>query len=112
MLMDVRIRLGQPEDAYTIADIQVRGWQTAYAGHLDPMWLASLTAEAWSKSWEPRLADPARIAPLVAEMDGRIIGFASFGPVDEAFPMASGYAELYTCTSTPTSIRKVWVARC
>ena len=101
MRMDFTIRLGQPADAYAIADIHVRGWQSAYAGHLDGTWLASLTAEAWSRSWHPRLADPARIAPLIAEVDARVVGFASVGPVDEAFPMTPDYAELYTLYVDP-----------
>ena len=99
--MDFTIRLAHPEDAYAIADIQVRGWQATYAGHLDDAWPLSLTAEAWSKSWEPRLADPGRRAPIVADSDRRVVGFASFGAVDETMPMPPDYAELSTLYIDP-----------
>jgi GNAT superfamily N-acetyltransferase len=99
--MEITIRLAGPDEAYAIASVHVRGWQSAYAGHLDADWLASLTAEAWSESWKPRMADPTRRGPLVAEIGNRVVGFASFGPVDEAFPMTADYGELYTLYVDP-----------
>ena len=99
--MDFTIRLAEPKDAYAIADIQVRAWQATYAGHLDATWLASLTAEAWGKNWQPRLIDPQRRGPIVAESGGSVMGFASFGPVDEAMPMPPEFAELYTLYIEP-----------
>jgi GNAT superfamily N-acetyltransferase len=102
MSMDFTIRLAQPGDAHAIADIQVRGWQATYGGHLNADWLASLSAAAWSKSWEPRLVAAGRDGPLVAESAGHVVGFASFGPVDPAAPMPADYAELYTLYVEPS----------
>jgi len=99
--MDIEIRLATPEDAQAIAEVQVRGWQSAYAAFLDPGWLAALSADEWRKGWDRRLAVMQRDGPLVAVVDRRVVAFASYGPVEADYPLPPHYAEVYTLYVDP-----------
>ncbi|MCK9735546.1 GNAT family N-acetyltransferase [Pseudomonas syringae] len=75
------IRYALPRDAKSIAQVHVSSWQQAYLNLMPADFLASLTAtlpqrEAyWVDSIENKESDV-----LVAELDGRIIGWISVGP--------------------------------
>ena len=66
------IRPGTPDDAEAVALVQVRSWQVAYADTLPAERLAELSVEE-------RAAMHRRYPPLVAEVEGRIVGFVSVG---------------------------------
>ena len=88
----VRIRSARLEDADAIAGIRVRGWQTAYRGQLPDAFLDGLIVEP--DRWRSYLAEPApgRHA-LVAETDGVVNGFVTFGPSrDQDAPGGEIYA--------------------
>ncbi|MBO3086757.1 GNAT family N-acetyltransferase [Cellulomonas dongxiuzhuiae] len=79
---EVTIRPATTEDAADIAAVHIRSWQEAYAGIVPDEHLRSLDPEARATSWADHLAHgPAdHVRTYVAESDGRVLGFASYGP--------------------------------
>ena len=77
----VTIRAASPADAARIAQVHVTSWQSAYADLLPADYLASLDPKERTGRWEAALRPGGEAANvLVAEQDGRILGFANFGP--------------------------------
>jgi GNAT superfamily N-acetyltransferase len=75
------IRAAKPEDARPIAEVHVASWRHAYRGVLPADYLDRLSVHDREAMWLSAFADPdPRSGALVAEMTGRIVGFASFGP--------------------------------
>lgn len=74
------IRRAVPSDAYDIAGVHVRTWQSAYRGLIPDSYLESLSiskrAESWAKQLE-KSADGTRY--FVAELEGEIVGFGTVG---------------------------------
>lgn len=78
------IRPADIDDAHAIATIHVRSWQYAYADILPREGLANLSIEQRTQRWAGWLqaeSNPMRV--LVAEVDDRVVGFASWGPHEE-----------------------------
>jgi ribosomal protein S18 acetylase RimI-like enzyme len=78
------IRQGAPEDAEAIARVQVETWQVAYAHALPQDQLAALSVEG-------RAVMHRRHPPIVAEVDGKVVGFVAVGPTHDE----EGDGELY-----------------
>jgi GNAT superfamily N-acetyltransferase len=79
--MTGRVRPAADADARPIAELHVRGWQWAYRGILPDSYLAGLSVDAREQMWLRRLADPdPRAGILVWDEDGRVRGFAVYGP--------------------------------
>jgi RimJ/RimL family protein N-acetyltransferase len=97
----VAIRDATPADAREIAEVHVRSWQSAYRGELPDDYLDGLSIGEREAQWVERLAEPQPDGgTLVAEEDGRLIGFAGFGPTrDEDAPTATG--EVYAIYLLP-----------
>ncbi|MEU3455414.1 GNAT family N-acetyltransferase [Micromonospora sp. NPDC006766] len=76
------IRREEPDDAEAIARVHVRSWQAGYAGIMPDEVLRRLNPAAWAqRRRDLGTADPAHpFATLLAEVDGRVAGFATFGP--------------------------------
>lgn len=76
------IRAEEPDDAEAVARVHVRGWQVGYAGIMPAEVLGRLNVAAWAqRRRDMATADPANPwATLVAETDGAVTGFATFGP--------------------------------
>jgi ribosomal protein S18 acetylase RimI-like enzyme len=66
------IRPGTAKDAEGVARVQVETWQVAYAHALPHEQLQALSIEERSGQWR-------RWPPIVAEVDGEIVGFVSVG---------------------------------
>lgn len=103
--MAIRVRPASPEDAPAIARVHVRTWQSAYRGLLAEDFLESLSEEARAQRWREILlqADPYAFT-MVAEQDGRIVGFVSGGPERSGDPLYSG--EVYAIYILPAHQRK------
>lgn len=88
----VHIRPGVPGDARDIAQVHVVSWRDAYRGLLPDDFLDRLSVEEREAQRLAWFADPEPGSGiLVAEEDGRIVGFASFGPTrDEDVPDGTG----------------------
>jgi GNAT superfamily N-acetyltransferase len=98
------VRDATPDDAAAIARVHVRTWQSAYAHLFAAEALARLsdTVEARADHWRREMdARHARSHMLVAEIEGSVVGFASFGPpLDEQLD-ASAIGELYAIYVEP-----------
>ncbi|MGH2377474.1 MAG: GNAT family N-acetyltransferase [Candidatus Limnocylindria bacterium] len=95
--MTPTIRDARLEDVPGIVDVHIRTWQVAYLGQLPDELLAAQEArradrtEIWDRAIRNAADDHRRI--LVAEEDGRVVGFASAGPArDEGEAIGEIYA--------------------
>jgi GNAT superfamily N-acetyltransferase len=86
------IRAARPEDARPVAEVHVASWRHAYRGLLPEDSLERLSIDDREATWLGVFADPdPRSGAFVAEVEGRIVGFASFGPSrDEDAPDRTG----------------------
>ena len=88
------IRLAQIDDAPAIARVHVDTWRTTYAGIVPAGHLAGLSYERCQTASIPYLSDPqGETRTFVAEARGKIVAFASGGPVRDPLPGFDG--ELY-----------------
>jgi GNAT superfamily N-acetyltransferase len=79
----VAVRSARDEDARGVAEVHVASWRAAYAGLLPDVVLAGLSVEARTAGWLRLLADD-RHQVVVAESEGRVIGFGHVGPARDA----------------------------
>jgi GNAT superfamily N-acetyltransferase len=93
----VSIRDAQPADARAIAEVHVASWRWAYQDQLPESVLEALSVDEREIRWRERLRAPSsRSGCLVAELDGRVVGFASFGRgAEDNGPVVPGAGELY-----------------
>ncbi|MBD7918059.1 GNAT family N-acetyltransferase [Cellulomonas sp. Sa3CUA2] len=79
---EVTIRPATTQDAAGIAAVHIRSWQEAYAGIVPDDHLRSLDLEARTTRWADHLAHGPEdhVRTYVAESDGRVLGFATYGP--------------------------------
>lgn len=78
------IRTADIDDAHAIATIHVRSWQHAYSDILPEDGLEALSIEQRATQWAGWLqAESSPMRTLVADNDGIVDGFASWGPVNE-----------------------------
>src|SRR5688572_27268075 len=76
----MQIRPANPDDAARIAEVQVQGWQQAYA-HLFPAeYLARLSFSERTDTWRSRLNECNARRLTVADSDGEVVGWLSLGP--------------------------------
>jgi GNAT superfamily N-acetyltransferase len=75
------VRVARPEDARAVAEVHVASWRQAYRGLLPDDYLERLSVDDREAMWFGAFADPEpKSGAFVAEVDGLIVGFASFGP--------------------------------
>ncbi|MFI6759531.1 GNAT family N-acetyltransferase [Micromonospora sp. NPDC050417] len=76
------IRPEEPADAEAVASVHVRTWQAGYAGIMPDEVLARLNIQAWAqRRRDVGTAEPDHpFTTLLAERDGTVIGFTTFGP--------------------------------
>jgi ribosomal protein S18 acetylase RimI-like enzyme len=96
---DVVIRSATPDDAASIAHVHVTSWKGAYAGVLPAEYLDTLDPESRLDEWTKILSE-GRGTTIVAEADGRTLGFASWGPSRDE-DAENGDLELYAIYLDP-----------
>ena len=75
------VRAARREDARPVAEVHVASWRHAYRGLLPEDSLERQSVDDREAMWLGAFADPEpKSGAFVAEIDGRIVGFASFGP--------------------------------
>jgi GNAT superfamily N-acetyltransferase len=88
------IRPSQVEDSLGIAQVHVASWRTTYKGIMPDDLLASQSVERREAVWRSMLSNSAsQTFIFVAEMDGKVVGFAAAGPERGNHPVYKG--ELY-----------------
>lgn len=96
----LQIRAAAVDDAHGIAVVHVTSWQTAYRGLMPDDVLDGLSIEQREEGWRRILDDShATGRTIVADRDGAIVGWASFGPGRDA--EASGQGELWGLYARP-----------
>ncbi len=89
------IRTAQQDDAYDLARIHVRSWQSAYPGLIDQVFLDSLSVESRIGWWRRALARPGNLI-RVADVETGIQGYSLAGP-----STTRGWGELYAIYVDP-----------
>ena len=79
----VNLRVGIGADAGAVAAVQVDSWRAAYVGLLPEAVLDGLSVGRKSEGWARVLGDGCHYV-VVAESEGRMVGFASTGPGHDA----------------------------
>lgn len=75
---DVTIRPAVPADASAIAQVRVDAWRATYRGMIPDAYLAAMQVEESTALWDKVLtAAPNTTNTFVAEVAGRVVGFAS-----------------------------------
>jgi len=77
MLRAVNVRTASLPDAAAVAQVHHATWVTTYGALLPPEFWATATLERRVATWQRWLANGA--APLVAEVDGAVVGIAMAG---------------------------------
>ncbi|MGW0994848.1 N-acetyltransferase family protein [Streptomyces sp. NPDC002523] len=96
-----RIRPMALADCERVSEIRVRGWRHAYRGLIPQTYLDALDVSADAerrRAWFARSDDA--VVNLVAEQDGRIVGWAALGPYRDGEVRTSD-AELYALYVDP-----------
>jgi len=80
--MELRVRRAVSDDAPQIARVHVETWRAAYAHVFPADYLAGLSVDERTRLWADTLAAGTHDV-FVAELDGRVRGFASAGPTED-----------------------------
>ena len=101
----VIIRAAGPDDAGRIAEVNVRSWRAAYGGIVPDAILDGMDVEPRRQTWLGRIADLGQRTLFVAELDGRVEGYALSGPArDHDLPDLAG--EVYAIYVDPAVQRR------
>ena len=77
-MSESRIRLAQPADARAIAQVRVDAWRATYRGLIPDAYLDAMKVEDSTALWDKVLtAAPNTTNTFVAEVEGRVAGFAA-----------------------------------
>src|ERR671937_1985048 len=99
--MEPSVRPATIGDARAIARVHIETWRTAYAHIFPAGFLAGLSVDE-SAALAKRLLIEGSEEILVAELDGRFVGFASGGPSRDE-DEAAAPAELYAMYVEPAA---------
>jgi GNAT superfamily N-acetyltransferase len=92
------------DDCPRVAEIRIRGWQTAYKGLIPQSYLDALSVEEDATRRRARFGQGGdEIVNLVAERDGEVIGWACHGPYRDG-EVRTEDAELYAIYVHPDRV--------
>jgi ribosomal protein S18 acetylase RimI-like enzyme len=93
----VDIRPARMEDAAQIAAVHVQSWQAAYRGLLPQTYLDSLDPGQRIGWWQRSLSetDWSHGGTLLADAEGRVLGFVSYGPARDDDADSKRVGEIY-----------------
>ncbi|MBV2355523.1 GNAT family N-acetyltransferase [Streptomyces sp. J2-1] len=90
-------------DCAPVAALRVRGWRFAYRGLMPRAFLDALEPEWHAERTRERLARGGDGVDLVAERDGRVVGWVSWGPYRDG-EATTGDSELYALYAEPDCV--------
>ena len=93
----VVVRDAIPGDADAMGVIHVRAWQAAYRGAMPDEYLDGLDPADRARMWRDGMTRRPERPPLVAEVDGVVVGHAACGATDDP----EGAGELYSVNVDP-----------
>lgn len=97
----LRVREMTLADCDRVAEIRIRGWQSAYRGLMPQPFLDALSvAEDAERRRERFRQSDGSVVNLVAEQDGELLGWAAHGPYREG-EVRTADAELYAIYVDP-----------
>ncbi|MCL3992520.1 GNAT family N-acetyltransferase [Streptomyces lavenduligriseus] len=100
----IRIRPMTLADCDRVSEIRVRGWQHAYRGLVPQPYLDRLSVAADAERRRERFArGDGPVVNLVAERDGRVLGWAAVGPYRDGETYTAD-AELYAIYVDPAHL--------
>ena len=93
----VELRVAGLSDIPSIVAVQARSWQASYRGLVDDSYLDNLPLLDWIDSWRVHFFGAAgETACVLAEAEGRVVGFASSGAPAEPAGLEESTGELHT----------------
>ena len=95
--MTVVVRDATPDDAEAMGLIHVRAWQAAYRGAMPEAYLDGLDPAERAEIWRGSIARRPDNLPLVAVVDGVVVGQGADGPAI----IVDGAGELYSLNVDP-----------
>ena len=93
----IDLRVAGLEDIPAIVAVQARSWQASYRGLVDDEYLDNLPLLDWIESWRAHFFGAAgETSCVLAEAEGRVVGFASVGAPGEPAGLQASTGELHT----------------
>jgi GNAT superfamily N-acetyltransferase len=95
----------RPEDAASIAELNVRSWQASYRGVFPDAFLDEMKPREGQLEWlADVLAERSSFHTTVADNGGDVVGFAILGPVRDSDLDTSTVHELYSLYVEPDRV--------
>jgi GNAT superfamily N-acetyltransferase len=92
---EILIRPAGADDIEAIARVHIQSWHETYPGIMPQQRLDSLSMERSTKHWQANISGAFTV--LVAELDGRIVGFLSGGDNSEYQACETGLGNACDC---------------
>lgn len=108
-----QIRLAEPPDAETLAELEVAVWKAAYRGLLPSGLLEGISTTQKAELWRGSLEQG--VTTFVLESEGRALGFAGCGPVREdpgELPVGEVYAIYVRASEWGRGLGRALFERC
>lgn len=102
--MQITIRPMTIADTSMVGEVHVRAWQSAYRGVMPDEYLAGLRPEDRAEMWRRSIEANRSGQRDVITVDGRVAGFAAYGPERDRDDPARG--ELYAINLHPDNWRQ------
>lgn len=89
------IRSADDNDIPALAHIHVEGWKAGYKNIVDQDFLNTLNVDDRAKDWKSWM-DAGEVPTIIAEIDGKPVGFSIYGGLRTPPPGTSSIRPLYT----------------
>lgn len=99
--MSIDVRKAKVGDEIRMAAIQIAAWRRAYSGIMSPALLDALDINQKTAMWRNALERAGKGSYRVAEVNGRVEGFAVFGPARDKDLNGSESAEIVSINIDP-----------
>ena len=98
---NMNIREATKDDAFSIANIHVKAWQSGYKELMSKDYLDSLSIELKTKQWSESLSKIDIGTTLCIELNQSVVGFSVFGPLRDNDLSNRNFGELVALNILP-----------